>query len=219
MAAAASSNGFLKSLIIMGIVAMLVFGWFSVNLFNAHFPIPIAKLLKSSEKIKTKIEEIKPEKASPLPDELRASAQIDWSILYGGTEAARNKIALAIAEASSTFAVDADLLRAIIMAESVFNPNAVSSKGARGLMQLMPATAEDLGVFNPEDPRENIMAGAEYVAALLKEFNGNTRLAIAAYNVGPQAVHNSNDTTPAEILPYVNRVMSYYHFFSGTKSY
>jgi soluble lytic murein transglycosylase-like protein len=146
-----------------------------------------------------------------------ASTSIDWSPIYGNTPNERNLISAAIVEASLIYGVDSDLLRAVIMTESVFKTRAVSAKGAGGLMQLMPNTAEANGVRDVHDARENILGGAAYLADLLKLFDNDVRLALAAYNAGPQAVRNANGMVPLAVLPYVNRVVSYYHLFSGKK--
>jgi soluble lytic murein transglycosylase-like protein len=112
-----------------------------------------------------------------------------------------------VAAAASDFGVDQALLRAIIHAESAFNPNAISVKGAQGLMQLMPATAADMGVASPFDPGQNIRGGARYLGMLLKLFNGDERLAAAAYNSGPQNVQKYSGVPPFdETRVYVERV-------------
>lgn len=112
-----------------------------------------------------------------------------------------------IAAASGEFGVDQALLRAVIHAESAFNPNAISAKGAQGLMQLMPATATDLGVGNPFEVGQNIRGGAQYLAQLLRQFNGDERLAAAAYNSGPQNVQKYSGVPPFdETKVYVERV-------------
>lgn len=109
--------------------------------------------------------------------------------------------------AASEFGVDAALLRAVIHAESAFNPMAISAKGAQGLMQLMPGTATDLGVEDAFDAAQNIRGGAEYLARMLKDFDGDERLAAAAYNAGPGAVRKYADVPPyAETQVYVERV-------------
>ena len=99
------------------------------------------------------------------------------------------------------------LLRAVIHAESAFNPRALSYKGAQGLMQLMPGTAADLGVTNAFDVAQNIRGGAAYLAALLRDFGGNVSLAAAAYNAGEGAVRKYNGVPPFdETQVYVKRV-------------
>ncbi len=112
-----------------------------------------------------------------------------------------------IARAATDFGVDAALLRAIMHAESAFNPMALSNKGAQGLMQLMPGTASDLGVVDAFDAAQNIRGGAQYLAQMLRNFNGDERLATAAYNAGPGAVQKYADVPPyAETQVYVERV-------------
>jgi soluble lytic murein transglycosylase-like protein len=112
-----------------------------------------------------------------------------------------------IATAAKEFDVDPALVRAVIHAESAFNPRALSPKGAQGLMQLMPATADELGVVNAMVAEENIRGGAHYLAQMLARFRGDTKLATAAYNAGPGAVSRHNGIPPyAETRAYVKRV-------------
>jgi soluble lytic murein transglycosylase-like protein len=133
---------------------------------------------------------------------------VDWSSTVLRLDAYRDEIAAAAAESG----VDPALLRAIIHAESAFNPNAVSVKGAQGLMQLMPGTASDLGVNNPFDATQNIRGGAQYLSGLLKQFNGDERLAAAAYDAGPQNVQKYNGVPPFdETRVYVERVATLRH--------
>jgi len=128
---------------------------------------------------------------------------VNWRATALNTTAYRAEVAAAAAE----FGVDPALLRAVIHAESAFNPNAISNKGAEGLMQLIPGTASDMGVNNPFDVSQNIRGGAQYLAGLLKEFNGDERLATAAYNAGPQNVVKYNGVPPFdETRVYVDRV-------------
>ncbi len=117
------------------------------------------------------------------------------------------KYAAQISKAASDFGVDRSLLRALIHAESGFDPQALSHKGAQGLTQLMPATAAEMGVSNAFDPGQNIRGGARYLASLLKTFKGDARLATAAYNAGAAAVRKYGGVPPyAETRVYVDRV-------------
>ena len=116
-----------------------------------------------------------------------------------------------IIEASNRYGVPDRLVTAVIRAESGFNPRAVSRKGARGLMQLMPATASNLGVRNSFDPRENIHGGVRHLRALIDRFPGNLPLAIAAYNAGESAVVTYGGIPPyPETQEYVGKVLRYY---------
>lgn len=110
-------------------------------------------------------------------------------------------------QAAQNYAVDEALIRAVIHAESAFKVDAVSRVGAQGLMQLMPATADELGVKNAFAAEQNIAGGAKYLALLLQSFSGDTRLATAAYNAGPGAVKRYQGIPPyAETQAYVERV-------------
>ncbi|HEY7521800.1 MAG TPA: transglycosylase SLT domain-containing protein [Methylomirabilota bacterium] len=116
-----------------------------------------------------------------------------------------------ILEASSRYGVPDQLVTAVIRAESGFNPRAVSRKGAQGLMQLMPATASNLGVRNSFDPRENIQGGVRHLRGLIDRFPGNLPLAIAAYNAGEKAVLTYGGIPPyPETQDYVGKVLRYY---------
>jgi len=111
---------------------------------------------------------------------------------------------------SEKYGVNASLVKAVIHAESGYNPNAVSSKGASGLMQLMPATAKSLKVADRFNPKDNVEGGVKYLRFLLDTFRGDVSLAVAAYNAGLNKVAKYGGIPPYnETRTYVNRVLSY----------
>lgn len=120
-----------------------------------------------------------------------------------------------IARAARRQGLPPALVKAVVAAESDFNPRAVSRKGALGLMQLMPTTAERLGVADPFRVEENLAAGARYLRRLLDRY-GNLTRALAAYNAGPDAVDRSGGIPPfRETQQYVRQVLHYYHGYHG----
>ena len=115
-------------------------------------------------------------------------------------------------EAAEKYGVDAIFLKSIAKCESDFDPACVSHSGATGIMQLMPATAAELGVSDSYDPYQNIMGGAQYISELLDKYNGNTSLALAAYNAGSGNVAKYGGIPPfTETQNYVNKVLGYYN--------
>ncbi len=133
----------------------------------------------------------------------RVSSSIDWQTMRLNMKAFSDFID----NAAKEHQVDPALVRAVIHAESNFNPNARSNKGASGLMQLMPGTAHAVGVYDVFAPAANIQGGVLYLAGLLKRFGGNIDFAVAAYNAGPEAVARYAGIPPyAETKVYVQRV-------------
>ena len=119
-----------------------------------------------------------------------------------------------IVSSASQYGVDPRLVKAVVLAESGMNPNAVSKAGAQGLMQLMPPTARELGVSNPFDPAECIDGGTRYLAKMLHIFGDDTRLALAGYNAGPNRVKRIGRVPDIEeTQTYVKRVMALQRYF------
>ena len=125
-------------------------------------------------------------------------------------------LAQIITEASAQYHVDPNLVAAMAFKESRFNPNAVSWRGAQGVLQLMPKTAKWLGVTDSFDARQNVFGGTKYIAQLLQRFNGNVEMAVAAYNAGPELVAKVGPAANSEAIDYVAVVTSLYH--SATRS-
>jgi soluble lytic murein transglycosylase-like protein len=135
-----------------------------------------------------------------------------------GMPFSQQDIDAAIDQAASRHNVDPNLVRAVVKVESNFNPNAVSRKGAMGLMQLMPQTARQLNVTNPFDPQQNIDAGVRHLKKLMENYGGDIKLSLAAYNAGAGAVARSAGVPRfAETQNYVRRITNlYYRGADGT---
>lgn len=127
-----------------------------------------------------------------------------------GTQAAvRGRIDQAVRNASRRYGLPANLIRSVIRHESNFDPRARSHAGAQGLMQLMPATAQELGVDNPFDIQQNIDGGSRYLKNMLDQFDGDLRKALAAYNAGPGTVRRYGGIPPyPETRNYIRKVIS-----------
>jgi len=120
-----------------------------------------------------------------------------------------------IRQASQQHGLPFALIKAVVHQESQFNPNAVSHAGAQGLMQIMPQTGQLLGLSNPFNPKDNIMAGTAYLKEMMKRYNGNVPLALAAYNAGPGAVDAAGGVPNyTETKAYVQKVLEYFGKYS-----
>jgi soluble lytic murein transglycosylase-like protein len=157
--------------------------------------VPDARIAASGSK-----RQAAPEVVQTMAASLRENES--WRALAG-------EFADAIADAADRHKLDRALLAAMVQVESSFQPRAVSPKGARGLLQLMPATARRFGVTDPFDPVQNLDGGAEYLSWLLARFDGRADLALAAYNAGEGAVDRHGGQIPPyhETLRYVNGVL------------
>ncbi|MDD6038949.1 MAG: lytic transglycosylase domain-containing protein [bacterium] len=134
----------------------------------------------------------------------------DFSSLFADALSDKPTLSAIFKEASETYGVDENLLRAIAKAESDFDPNCTSRSGAMGIMQLMPGTAKELGVTDAYDPRQNIMGGAKYIAYMLDRYDGNLQYALAAYNAGGGNVDKYGGIPPfTETQNYVAKIMGY----------
>jgi len=121
-----------------------------------------------------------------------------------------------ILQAANRHQVDPAIIQAIIMAESSYNPKAISRRGAKGLMQLMPRTARALGVKNSFNPEHNINGGVKYFKQLLNQFDGDLKLALAAYNAGSRKVRRYKGVPPFKATHrYIKKVFEYHRYYRG----
>ena len=124
-----------------------------------------------------------------------------------------------ISRAAAQYQIDPDLVRAIIFAESGYNPKAVSKKGAMGLMQLMPGTAKAMGVEDCFDPEHNIFGGVKYFKKLFVQFDGDVKLALAAYNAGSRRVREFNGVPPFKATEhYIQKVLEHYNKYKDEQT-
>ncbi|MCS7299261.1 MAG: lytic transglycosylase domain-containing protein [Spirochaetia bacterium] len=145
-----------------------------------------------------------------------SKTESSWKeVLLSTSESRDNKFDEIIEEASKRYDLPKELIKAVIKAESNFNPIAISPKNAMGLMQLIPSTAMEMGVEDVFDPFQNIMGGTKYLRKMLDRFNGNLFLALSAYNAGPERVSRSGGIPDIEeTKDYVDRVIRFYKEYS-----
>ena len=155
--------------------------------------------------------------AAPRNEEDKA--QVKEAAAAGETLAVlRGRYRALVQDAARAYAVEPALLHAVIAVESRYNPRAVSKKGAAGLMQLMPDTAKRYGVADIFDPAQNIRAGARYLRDLMKMFNNDLKLTLAAYNAGEDAVARHGGIPPyQETVAYVPKVLAFYRKLGALK--
>ncbi|MBN8218662.1 MAG: lytic transglycosylase domain-containing protein [Spirochaetes bacterium] len=154
-------------------------------------------------------------KATPSPAAESFEAKVRGAAVAGPSARPFDDI---VARASRETKLPSELLHAVMQRESAYNPRAVSPKGAMGLMQLMPGTANDLDVKDPFAPEENVLGGAKYLRGLLERFQGNLPRALAAYNAGPEAVKDGRIPDYPETKEYVKHVMDSYLKMSGLET-
>ncbi|HET6490471.1 MAG TPA: lytic transglycosylase domain-containing protein [Syntrophales bacterium] len=162
-------------------------------------PLPSAEQGKAAETVKTAAEKPAQQAAEEIPSVVRVRRASERARQYEPV----------IQEASKTYGVDPELIRAVIRAESNFKNESTSPKGAMGLMQIMPETAKDLGIRDGYDPRENIMGGTRYLKGLLERYRGDVPTALAAYNWGMGNVERRPDKLPRETRVYINRIQQF----------
>jgi soluble lytic murein transglycosylase-like protein len=149
------------------------------------------------------------------PSEERPPGQLSEAVrAKPSVEKEKHPYKTIIKKAADRYEIDPALVKAVIMAESNYNPRAISKVGARGLMQLMPATAEALGVEDCFNPEHNIHGGVRYLRQLLDRFDGNIELALAAYNAGSRKVRKYNGIPPFRATQiYIEKVFVYYELY------
>ncbi|MCU0592606.1 MAG: lytic transglycosylase domain-containing protein [Desulfobacterales bacterium] len=181
---------------------------------------PVANTAAAGPRSTETGEEIKTVKRAGLPEsdqsikrqQIKSGSRLARSTLqdFRSESNSGHPVEKSVQQAAAKYNLSPELIRGVIRAESNFQADAVSSAGAKGLMQLMPETARELGVSNPFDIQQNIDGGARYLRQMLDRFGGDLKRALAAYNAGPGAVEQFNGDVPySETRQYVQRVLKY----------
>lgn len=182
-------------------------------------PVPVRRVLPCDPMVTIPAHTASSNCDKPLPGTAQIDATQPLSVnsadktrvgLEHGITSEKDQILASIDRAAARYDLPASLIRAVVQAESSYQVRAISPAGAQGLMQLMPATAKEMGVKNPYDIDQNIDGGAKYLRNMLNRFNGDIRLALSAYNAGPGTVAKYNGNVPyPETQNYVQRVIRY----------
>ena len=179
----------------------------SVSFFSIHSGRKDVRVIKTTSEISAS------SISQPLADE-NAGGYSVYGALFRHMNKKEQLFHPIIIQVSSRHQVDPALVKAIIMAESGYNPKAISKKGAKGLMQLMPSTAQALGVEDIFNPKQNISGGVRYFKQLVNKFDGDITLALAAYNAGSRNVRQYQGIPPFKSTQfYIEKVFKYYQLY------
>lgn len=180
------------------------------NYVRSLSPVPEAELVTKAKPFVEVLKESAPKEKAFTINDVDAPPNV-FGALTKKLSWSKDQILDLIDKTAQKHGLDEKLVRALVKQESGFNPNATSKVGAMGLMQLMPATAAGLGVKDAYNPVENVEGGVKYLKSMINRFNGNTILALAAYNAGPNAVAKYNGVPPyKETQNYVKSILAQY---------
>ncbi|NMB82658.1 MAG: transglycosylase SLT domain-containing protein [Ignavibacteria bacterium] len=199
------------------------------DMFDTIFEQQIASQISKSKNLgiaeaiykKVTGEEMSNLKSDPKPVDIKIDSNSSPVKVKPSSEAIKrlNRFDDLIEKASREFGLDKNVIKSVIMTESAANHKAVSSAKAKGLMQLIDSTATDMGVRNVFDPKQNIYGGTKYLAKMLRQYNGDLNLALAAYNAGPQNVEKFNGVPPFdETKNYIAKVLGYLNHFKESET-